>query len=51
MRHDFSHPSLQGRRVVVTGGSRGLGRAMTLALMRAGANIAIVATGDSAHLA
>jgi 3-oxoacyl-[acyl-carrier protein] reductase len=46
----FSHPSLEGRRVVVTGGSRGLGRAMTLALMRAGAHTAIVATGESAHL-
>ena len=46
----FSHPSLEGRCVVVTGGSRGLGRAMTLALMQAGANVAIVATGDSAPL-
>ncbi|MBX9757531.1 MAG: SDR family oxidoreductase [Beijerinckiaceae bacterium] len=46
----FSHHSLKGRRVVVTGGSRGLGRALTLALMRAGAHTAIVATGDSAHL-
>lgn len=46
----FSHPSLRGRRVVVTGGSRGLGRAMTLALMRAGARVAIVARGDSAPL-
>ncbi len=46
----FSHPSLEGRCVVVTGGSRGLGRAMTLALMDAGARTAIVATGDSAPL-
>lgn len=46
----FSHPSLEGRCVVVTGGSRGLGRAMTLALMRAGARTAIVATADSAPL-
>jgi NAD(P)-dependent dehydrogenase (short-subunit alcohol dehydrogenase family) len=46
----FTHPSLEGRRVVVTGGSRGLGRAMTLALMGAGAHVAIVATGDSAPL-
>lgn len=46
----FSHPSLVGRCVVVTGGSRGLGRAMTLALMDAGARTAIVATGDSAPL-
>jgi NAD(P)-dependent dehydrogenase (short-subunit alcohol dehydrogenase family) len=46
----FSHPSLEGRCVVVTGGSRGLGRAMTLALMGAGAHVAIVATGESAPL-
>ena len=46
----FSHPSLEGRRVVVTGGSRGLGRAMALALTRAGARVAIVATSDSAQL-
>lgn len=42
--------SLEGRRVIVTGGSRGLGRAMTLALMGAGARTAIVATRESAHL-
>lgn len=46
----FSHPSLAGRCVVVTGGSRGLGRAMTLALIDAGARTAIVATGDSGPL-
>lgn len=46
----FSHSSLEGRCVVVTGGSRGLGRAMTMALMRAGAHTAIVATNDSAPL-
>ncbi|MDP2354849.1 MAG: SDR family oxidoreductase [Beijerinckiaceae bacterium] len=46
----FSHPSLEGRCVIVTGGSRGLGRAMTLALMEAGARTGIVATGDSAPL-
>ena len=45
-----SHPSLEGRCVVVTGGSRGLGRAMTLALMGAGARVAIIATGESAPL-
>lgn len=46
----FSHPSLQGRCVVVTGGSRGLGRAMTLALVRAGARVAVVSTADTPHL-
>jgi 3-oxoacyl-[acyl-carrier protein] reductase len=46
----FWHPSIKGRCVVVTGGSRGLGRAMTLALMDAGARTAIVATGDNAPL-
>lgn len=46
----FSHPSLEDRCVVITGGSRGLGRAMTLALMDAGARTAIVATADSAPL-
>lgn len=42
--------SLQDRRIVITGGSRGLGRAMLLALMRAGAHTAFVATRQSSHL-
>ena len=41
---------LQDRRIVVTGGSRGLGRAMLLALIRAGARTAFVATRESSHL-
>jgi NAD(P)-dependent dehydrogenase (short-subunit alcohol dehydrogenase family) len=45
-----AHPSLAGRAVIVTGGSRGLGRAMVLGLARAGARVAIVAQGDSAPL-
>ncbi|MBX9778249.1 MAG: SDR family oxidoreductase [Xanthobacteraceae bacterium] len=45
-----AHPSLAGRAVIVTGGSRGLGRAMVLGLAQAGARVAIVARGDSAPL-
>ena len=44
------HPSLAGRAVIVTGGSRGLGRAMVLGLAQAGARVAIVAQGESAPL-
>lgn len=40
-------PSLVGRRVVVTGGTRGLGRAMTYGLLRAGARVAVVGTAPS----
>ena len=39
----MAHPSLEGRVVLVTGGARGLGRVMTLALVDAGANVFIVA--------
>jgi len=46
-----AYPSLTGRAVVVTGGSRGLGRAMVLGLLQAGARVAIVARGDSKPLA
>jgi NAD(P)-dependent dehydrogenase (short-subunit alcohol dehydrogenase family) len=41
-------PSLAERCVLVTGGSRGLGRAMVLGLLRAGARVATVGTGPSA---
>lgn len=52
-RREFTmppHPSLAGRAVIVTGGSRGLGRAMVLGLAQAGARVAIVARGNSAPL-
>jgi len=45
-----AHPSIVGRAVIVTGGSRGLGRAMALGLVRAGARVAIVASGPSVQL-
>jgi NAD(P)-dependent dehydrogenase (short-subunit alcohol dehydrogenase family) len=44
-------PSLVGRSIIVTGGSRGLGREMVLVLAEAGARIAVVALNDSAALA
>lgn len=37
-----TYPSLAGRTIMVTGGSRGLGREMVLALATAGASIAVV---------
>ncbi len=43
----MEHLSLQGRRVLVTGASAGIGRATTLALVRAGA--AVMATGRKAE--
>lgn len=39
--------SLAGRTVVVTGGSRGLGRAMALAVARAGADVVVTARTES----
>jgi 3-oxoacyl-[acyl-carrier protein] reductase len=45
-----SDPSLADRPVIVTGASRGLGRAMALALARAGARVALVASRRSAQL-
>jgi 3-oxoacyl-[acyl-carrier protein] reductase len=42
--------SLADRVVVVTGGSRGIGREIALALVEAGARVAIVATAESPQL-
>jgi NAD(P)-dependent dehydrogenase (short-subunit alcohol dehydrogenase family) len=44
-------PSLIGRCVIVTGGSRGIGREMALTLVAAGARVAVVGLHDSPQLA
>lgn len=44
------YPSLKARSVLVTGGSRGLGREMALALAEAGARVAITGSRQSAAL-
>ena len=46
-----AHPSLIDRVIIITGGSRGLGKEMALALVEAGARVAVVGLTDSAHLA
>ncbi len=38
---------LDGKRAIVTGASRGLGRAMAIGLAEAGADVALVASGSS----
>jgi NAD(P)-dependent dehydrogenase (short-subunit alcohol dehydrogenase family) len=40
--------ALQGRHALVTGGGRGIGRAVAAALMRAGANVTVVGRTESA---
>ena len=40
---------LSGRTAVVTGGTRGIGQAMALALAEAGADIILVQVGRSMH--
>ena len=48
---DSSSASLQGRRALVTGASRGIGRDIALYLARAGADVAIAARNEEALLA
>ncbi|NIA10499.1 MAG: SDR family NAD(P)-dependent oxidoreductase, partial [Nitrospiraceae bacterium] len=43
--------NLQGRNAVVTGGGRGIGRAISLALGRKGANVAVNFSKDEAAAA
>ncbi|MGE6740624.1 SDR family NAD(P)-dependent oxidoreductase [Allorhizobium pseudoryzae] len=45
-----SYPSLTGRPAIVTGGSRGLGREMALALAAAGASVAVIGSRASSAL-
>ncbi|KAA3511638.1 MULTISPECIES: SDR family NAD(P)-dependent oxidoreductase [Agrobacterium] len=46
----IDYPSLKGRSVLVTGGSRGLGKEMAFALLEAGACVAITGSRDSQAL-
>jgi 3-oxoacyl-[acyl-carrier protein] reductase len=45
------HPSIDGRVVIITGGGRGLGRAMALGLAAAGAKVAITGSREGGELA
>jgi len=44
------YPSLEDRVVIVTGGGRGLGMEMALALIEAGARVAVTAAREPAEL-
>lgn len=46
----IDYPSLKGRSILVTGGSRGLGKEMAFALLEAGACVAITGSRDSPAL-
>lgn len=46
-----AHPSLEGRVVLITGGGRGLGREMALALVRAGSKVVVTAAREASELA
>src|ERR1700730_14185535 len=48
LKHDCSMASLAGETVVITGASRGLGRALALAAARRGASLALCARGAEA---
>lgn len=49
MSQSVAHPfSLEGKNAFVTGASRGIGRAIAVALAEAGANLAVTARGTSA---
>ncbi|MYL22151.1 SDR family NAD(P)-dependent oxidoreductase, partial [Halobacillus litoralis] len=41
--------NLNGKTVLITGGSRGIGRAIALACARQGANIVVAAKSDEPH--
>lgn len=45
------YPSLRGRSVLITGGTRGLGKEMAFALLEAGASVAITGSRESQALA
>ena len=46
----MADPTIKGKVVVITGGGRGLGRAMALGLVEAGAHVTITAAREGAEL-